>query len=219
MAIVAPGLGYDDMIARLKTRRPSAAWKSSSLKCGPGGSPTLFPMTKVNASNPDIIFCMNSGQAHDVVRAARSLGFKGVFVSNSPLGADVFVATVDKSILYDVLVNSPDVTHPTDSMKPLMDAWAKNWPKDGFISDCIHAYDMPWIFVQAMQKAGSVDPKVVLATLETMTKPGDLKVLEGDGDMGGGTRATVNRVLYRPFPLTVLKDGAATFEGYLAPVD
>lgn len=221
MAIVAPGLGYDDMIARLKDQTAKRGLEVVLTEVWAWGVTDFVPtMTKVNASNPDIIFCMNSGQAHDVIRAARSLGFKGVFVSNSPLGADIFVATVDKSMLYDVLVNSPDVTHPTDSMKPLMDAWAKNWPKDGFISDCIHAYDMPWIFVQAMQKSGSIDPQVVLATLEGMTTPGDLKVLEGDGYMGGKDAGYgVDRVLYRPFPLTILQDGAASFEGYLPPLD
>ena len=63
---------------------------------------------------PDVIWAMVSGQANDQLKAARQMGFKGVFVSNSPLGADVFVATVqDPVMLTDVICNSPDVTHPT----------------------------------------------------------------------------------------------------------
>ena len=70
-------------------------------------------MTKLNASKPDVIWAMVSGQANDQLKAARQLGFKGPFVSNSPLGADVFVATVqDPAMLTDVICNSPDVTHP-----------------------------------------------------------------------------------------------------------
>jgi ABC-type branched-subunit amino acid transport system substrate-binding protein len=176
-------------------------------------------MTKVNASKPDIIFAMNSGQATDQLKAARQLGFKGVFVSNSPMGADNFVNQLDKSMLYDVIVNSPDVTHPTDAMKPLMAAWATNWPKDPFISDCVHAYDMPWILVQAMQKAASIDPTAVEAALESMTNAGDLKTNEGDGYMDGKATYGVDRVLYRPFPITILQNGVASFEGYMKPVD
>lgn len=220
IAISAPGLGYDNMIARLKTQAAARGLQVIYTEVWAWGTTDFVPtMTKVNASKPDIIFAMNSGQATDQLKAARQLGFKGVFVSNSPLGADVFTATLDPSILYDVIVNSPDVTHPTDAMKPLMAAWQQNWPKDGFISDAVHAYDMPWVLVQAMQKAGSIDPTTVQTTLETMTNPGDLKTNEGDGYMGGLARFGVNRVLYRPFPITVLQNGKASFAGYFAPVE
>jgi branched-chain amino acid transport system substrate-binding protein len=220
IAISAPGLGYDNMIARLKDQAAKRGMEVVYTEVWPWGTTDFVPtMTKINASNPDIIFAMNSGQATDQLKAARSLGFKGPFVSNSPLGADVFVATQDPSILNDVIVNSPDVTHPTEAMKPIMDAWAKNWPNDPFISDAVHAYDMPWVLVQAMQKAGSLDPTTVQNTLETMTNPGDLKTNEGNGYMSGLDRFGVNRVLYRPFPITILKDGKEQFEGYFDPVE
>jgi branched-chain amino acid transport system substrate-binding protein len=152
IAISAPALGYKDMIARLKTQATARGMEVVYTEEWAWGTTDFVPtMTKVNASNPDIIFAMNSGQATDQLKAARSLGFKGVFVSNSPLGADNFVAQLDASMLSDVIVNSPDVTHPTDAMKPLMEKWTAKWPNDLFVSDCIHAYDMPWILVQAMQ--------------------------------------------------------------------
>ena len=75
-------------------------------------------MTKLNAASPDIIWAMVSGQANDQLKAARQLGFKGVFVSNSPLGADVFQVTVqDPAALTDVMCNSVDVTHPTPEIQ------------------------------------------------------------------------------------------------------
>lgn len=221
IAIVAPGLGYGSMIDRLKKQAPTRGMEVTFVEEWAWGTTDFVPtMTKVNASNPDLIFAMNSGQANDQLKAVRSLGYKGPFASNSPLGADVFTATVDKSMLYDVIVTSPDVTNPTEAIKYLQDAWAKKWPKDGFISDCIHGNSMPMIFIQAMQRGASLDPKVVMATLESMTTPGDLKINEGDGYMGGlDAGYGVNRVLYRPFPLTVFKDGAPQFMGYLPPVD
>lgn len=53
-----------------------------------------------------------------------------------------------------------------------------------------------------------------------MTTPGDLQTNEGDGYMGGADLAYgANRVLYRPFGLTIIDDGVASFVGYLPPVD
>lgn len=146
IAVVAPGLGYGSMIERLETQVPSRGMEIIFVEEWAWGTTDFVPtMTKVNSYKPDIIFCMNSGQSNDVLKAARSLGFEGPFTSNSPLGADVLVATVDKEMLYDVVVTSPDVTHPVPAVQALMDTWAEKWPKDGFISDCIHGYDMPWV--------------------------------------------------------------------------
>jgi hypothetical protein len=52
-----------------------------------------------------------------------------------------------------------------------------------------------------------------------MTTSGNLKTNEGDGYMDGKASYGVDRVLYRPFPLTILQNGTASFEGYLAPVE
>jgi ABC-type branched-subunit amino acid transport system substrate-binding protein len=176
-------------------------------------------MTRVLAANPDIVWCMNSGNAMEVLMAARQLGFKGPYVSNSPMGADVFVAVIqDPAMLTDCIINSPDVSHPDATVTALITRWKAKWPNDPFNSDAVHAYDMPWILVQAMQKAGSIDPATVLKALETMTNPGDLKTNEGKGYMGGMDRFGVNRVLYRPFPITRLMGGIAEFVGFITPV-
>ena len=99
-----------------------------------------------------------------------------------------------------------------------MDAWKAKWPNDRFVSDAVHAYDMPWIMVQVMQKAGSIDPATaVQTTIESMTNPGDVKTIEGDGYIGGKDRFGVNRVLYRPIPLTRIMNGVAEFIGFKAP--
>ena len=100
-----------------------------------------------------------------------------------------------------------------------MDAWKVKWPNDPFVSDAVHSYDMPWILVQAMQKAGSVDPKAVLAALDTMTNKGDIKTNEGDGNMGGKDRFGVNRALYRPYPLTRIMNGQLEFIGFMPPAE
>jgi nicotinate dehydrogenase subunit B len=45
----------------------------------------------------------------------------------------------------------------TPEVKKLMDEWKANWPNDTFVSDAVHAYDMPWVITQVMQKAGTLD--------------------------------------------------------------
>jgi branched-chain amino acid transport system substrate-binding protein len=220
IAVSAPDIGYEGMIDLLKQQATAAGMEVVYVEKWAWGTSDFVPtFTRINASKPDVIFAMNSGQAGDQLKAARQLGFKGPFVSNSPLGADVIVAIVqDPAMLTDLIVNSPDVTHPTPAMTALMDAWKAKWPKDGFVSDAVHSYDMPWILVQAMQKAGSIEPAAVLAALESMTNPGDIKTNEGDGYMGGKDRFGVNRVLYRPFPVTLVMNGVASFEGFISPV-
>jgi hypothetical protein len=116
------------------------------------------------------------------------------------------------------MCNSVDVTHPTPEVQKLMDAWKAKWPNDNFISDAVHAYDMPWVMIQVMQKAGSIDAATVVKTMEGMTNAGDLQTMEGPGYIGGLDRFGVNRVLYRPIPLTRIMNGVAEFVGFLEPV-
>lgn len=220
IGVSQPDIGYEGMFERLKASAAKRGMEVVYAEKWSWGTTDFIPVyTNIVAAKPDIIFAMNSGQANDQLKAARQLGFTGPFVSNSPLGADVFLVTVqDPVMLTDVIVNSPDVTHPNEAMAALMASWKAKWPNDGFVSDAVHAYDMPWILVQAMQKAGSTDPATVLATLETMTNPGDLQTNEGPGYMGGMDRFGVNRVLYRPFPITRIMNGQLEFVGFFDPI-
>jgi branched-chain amino acid transport system substrate-binding protein len=217
IAAVAPNIGYEGMIEALKTQAAERGLKVSLVEMWEWGTTDFVPTyTRVLASKPDVVFAMNSGQATYQLMGARQLGFKGPFISNSPLGADVFVNVVNDPIaLTDVLVNSPDIYHPTDVIQDLMRRWKEKYGSEPFVSDCIHPYDMPWILAQAMEKAQSLDPEKVLATLDTMTAPGSLKVNFGLGHMGGKKRFGVNRALYRPYPLTRIMNGKTEFVGFL----
>ena len=220
IAVSAPDIGYEGMIAALESQAAERGLSVSFVEKWAWGTTDFIPtFTRILASNPDVVFAMNSGQAMDQLIAARQLGFDGPFISNSPLGADVFVMVVqDPVMLTDVLVNSPDVFHPADAtMIGLMDRWAVKYGNEPFVSDCLHSYDMPWILAQAMEKAQSIDPAEVLAALETMTADGSLEINFGSARMGGADTYGVNRVLYRPFPLTRIMNGETEFIGNLTP--
>ena len=219
IAVSAPDIGYEGMIDALKTEAAARGLTVNYVEKWAWGTTDFVPtFTRILSYKPDVIFAMNSGQANDQLRAARQLGFKGPFISNSPLGADVFINTVkDPNYLTDVIVNSPDIYHPNAAITALMQRWQAKYPTDPFVSDSIHSYDMPWILAQAMVKAQSIDPAKVMATLETMTKPGDLQVNFGAAYMDGMARFGENAVLYRPFPITRIMNGKTEFVGFFNP--
>ena len=216
IAISSPDIGYEGMVELLKTQATERGMEVVTVEKWSFGTTDFVPvMTKLNSVKPDVIWAMVSGQANDQLKAARQVGFKGPFVSNSPLGADVFIVTVkDPAYLTDVICNSVDVTHPTPEIQKLMDAWKAKWPNDPFISDAVHAYDMPWAIIQVMQKAGTTDAATVVKTMETMTNPGDVQTLAGPGYFGGADRFGVNRVLYRPLPLSRIMNGQIEWLGF-----
>lgn len=219
IAVSAPKIGYEGMIARLKKQAAKRGMKVTYVGKWAWGTTDFLPVfTRIISAKPDLIFCMYSGQAGAQLVAARQMGFKGPFISNSPLGADVIIHVArDPNMLTNVIVNSPDVYHPDPRTKELMAQWHKKWPRDPFISDCIHAMDMPSILAQAMVRGQTIDPAKVLDTLQTMTAKCSLKLNFGCGHMGGMKRFGVNRVLYRPFPITRIMHGKTQFIGFFAP--
>jgi len=219
IAIAAPDIGYEGMIADCEKDATARGMSVIFTEKWAWGTTDFVPtFTRILNSKPDVILAMNSGQAMDQLMAARQLGFKGPFISNSPLGADVFVNVLkDPTWLTNVLVNSPDIEEPNDAIKEMMEWWSVKYPNDPFVSDCIHSSDMPWIIAQAMVKAQSIEPAAVLAAMETMTNIGDIMTSLGAGYMGGMEKYGVNRVLYRPLPLTVINNGKMELIGYTSP--
>jgi hypothetical protein len=76
---------------------------------------------------------------------------------------------------------------------------------------------MPWALAQAMVRAQSLDPTTILATMDTMTTLGDIMTSFGPGNMWGIERYGVNRMLYRPIPLTRIMNGKMEFIGFFNP--
>jgi len=219
IAISAPDIGYEGMIEELKIDAEARGMSVVFVEKWAWGTTDFVPtFTRILNSKPDVVFAMCSGQADAQLIAARQLGFKGPLFSNSPLGADVFVNVVKDPVwLTDVIANSPNKDDLNPAMKDLKSRWDAKFPSDPFISDCIHANDMPSIIAQAMVKAQSIEPANVLAALESMTTLGDLMTNFGPGQMWGMDRYGVNRMLYRPIPLTAINNGQMEFIGFFNP--
>lgn len=172
--------------------------------------------TKALAAKPDIIQGAGSAQAGFQLRTARQLGFKGIFISDSPLAPAIILAIVGKEGSYDVITNGMDYSHPTPGIKESMERWAKV-TDDPYFEDTPVTYAQAEAFVQALKKAGSVDVEKVIAAFESMTEPGSINTCWGPANMSGEKTFGVNRVLKRPVPLTRLMNGKIEFHGLREP--
>jgi len=168
---------------------------------------------KILASKPDAIYCIVAGQTPQQLVAARQLGFKGPFISCSPVGPEVHIMVAGPKLCTDFICNGIDPENPTDAMREVMEIWKAKY-REPFVGDAVLAWDEAWILVQAMQKAQTVDPPKVMSTLESMTEMGDLMTTFGPAKMGGKERLGVNRVLKRRIPLTYVMNGKIKLIGY-----
>ncbi|MCZ7665579.1 MAG: ABC transporter substrate-binding protein [Thermoleophilia bacterium] len=216
LAIVYPNIGYEPLIEDVtKISQAKGLEITGSFSFEFGATDFVPTYSKALASNPDVIVALVSGQADAQLRAARDLGFKGVFISTSPLAPEFFVNTAGEAASTDVIVNGMDMTNPTPEMAAVRDASVAKYGE--FESDQLIGYDQLWTLVQLMQKAGSADPEKVDTVLDSMTAEGSLQTTYGPGRIGGAKAYGTNRVLYRPVSVVRLMNGKPELIG-LVPI-
>jgi branched-chain amino acid transport system substrate-binding protein len=206
IAMVYPNIGYDPLIAdATKICQAKGLEVVGSYPFEFGVTDFVPVYSKALAAKPDVIVALMNGQADAQLRAARDLGFKGVFISTSPLAPEFFVKTAGAAACTDVIVNGMDMTKATPEMAAVRDASMKAYNE--FVSDELVGYDQVWTLVQMMQKAGSIDPEKVDAIRESMTTDGSLQTTYGPGRIGGAKAYGTNRVLFRPVSVVRLMNG------------
>jgi ABC-type branched-subunit amino acid transport system substrate-binding protein len=183
----------------------------------PYGAEDFTPFyTKALDAKPDVIQACNSAQAGFQLRTARQLGYKGIFISDSPLAPGIILSIVGEEGSYDVLTNGMDFAHATPGIKESMDRWAKV-TNDPYFEDTPVTYAIAEVFVQALKMADSVDVEKVIAAFEASTAPGSFETCWGPAHMTGAKTFGVNRVLNRPVPQTRLMNGKIEFVGLKMP--
>ena len=168
-------------------------------------------MAKLLAKKPDAICTYQSAQGAEQYRAARQMGFTGPIFDTCPMGAEAYLFVEPK--MTDFFCTGPNPEDMLPGMQEVRKRWEAKF-RDPFLSDATQVWDMASILVQGMLKADSIDPEKVLAAIETMTKPGDVKTVFGPAKMGGLERFGVNRVLVKQIPLTHITDGKMKLIGY-----
>ncbi len=136
-------------------------------------------------------------------------------MSTAPLAPDVFLAVAGPTTS-DVICAGWDTNTPTEPLRDFMQRWQAKYTEP-FVADAVQAWDGAWVLVQAMEKAQSIDPEKILATLETMTQPGSIQTCSGQAHMGGIDIFGVNRVLIEPLPISHIIDGKVKFVGFRLP--
>jgi ABC-type branched-subunit amino acid transport system substrate-binding protein len=167
-------------------------------------------MTKVLSRKPGAIDIGSAPPDHasQLVKAAREQGFKGPIFYSSPIDpAIIFRAAGQKS--NDVFGAGVDTTG-RKNITPMMLEVKKYWEKkysEPFVSDALLAFDVTWTLCQGMERAKSTDPEAVVRTMETLTSAGSLQTVFGGARMGGRKTFGVDRVLFRPVPVSAIRDG------------
>jgi branched-chain amino acid transport system substrate-binding protein len=179
-------------------------------------------MTALLKSKPDGMFIIHGGGPDLVaveIKAARELGFKGPIISFGSASPLLIPSTVGAKNSYDIICNQAYGSAPeaTKMMKEVKKRWDAKYPKEAFIDDALMAWDEVWTLAQGIEKANSLKPEAVLNALEGMKKPGSLKTTFGPGCMGGLKTLGVNRMLVRPFPVTVVQGGKINMLKWITP--
>jgi len=178
--------------------------------------------TSLLKHKPDAIFIIHGGGPDAVafeIKAIREQGFKGPIISfgsASPLLIPVIVGAENSN---DIICNQAFAGAPeaTEMMKKVKATWEAKYPGEDWIDDPLMAWDETWVLAQGIEKAKSIEPEAVLKALEGMSKPGSLQTTFGPGQMGGLKTLGVNRMLVRPFPVTVIKGGEMRMVKWVTP--
>ena len=214
--IVVPNLGLP--VERAKKLAQERGLEVVGVETWDIGTNDFLPFyTKALAAKPDVIQAMSSAQSGYQLRAARQLGYKGVFISDAPTAPALILALAGPEGATDVISNGMDMNNPTPSMQECMDRWAKKY-KEPFFSDSIITWAEAEAFIAALRKADSVEPEKVVAAFDSMTAPGSFETAFGPGHMAGQNRFGVNRVVVRPMPITRIDKGKISFVGFKMPV-
>jgi len=171
---------------------------------------------------PDGIFIIHGGGPDTVayeIKAIREQGFKGPIISFGSASPLLIPTTVGAKNSYDIICNQAYAGAPeaTEMMKKVKATWEAKYPKEPWIDDPLMAWDEVWALAQGIEKAKSLKPEAVLNALEGMSKPGSFKTTFGPGSMGGLKTLGVNRMLVRPFPITVIKGGEMRMVKWVTP--
>lgn len=170
--------------------------------------------------NPDAIYNVAGGPNFPgmILKMARELRFEGpIFYSiQCDPAMQRRIAGPNSTKLFGAGLTSegPDVS---PAIMEFIERYKKKYSLEEFMTDSINAYDGLWVLIQTIQKAQSVDPKDVLKTYETLTKPGSLQTTVGPAHVGGLKTFGVNRVLVKPLPVSCLINGKAKSVTFFTP--
>jgi branched-chain amino acid transport system substrate-binding protein len=172
------------------------------------GSEDFYPiLTKALEKKPDAINMVVSivPWAAGIINQSRELGFTGPLYAPCLFGdINLVNSMLNKKYAYDLFHGGPDVL--SDKMLPIVKDLRKlvEEAKQPFIMDSMLGLDALYPLLQCIERARSLDPDQVVATIEKMKS---VDTIWGKGRWGGQDIFGVNHVIVRPFTLSRIVNG------------
>jgi branched-chain amino acid transport system substrate-binding protein len=143
------------------------------------------------------------------VKQGREQGFKGPMFASISGDPRLLLNMIGKDLATDFLWASLDVYGPaaTPKIKEIVKLWGDTH-KEPCDLDGVSAWDVLWVLAQAIEKAQSLDPVEVAKTFE---KTDTFDTARGTAKMGGAKTFGMNHMLFRPCPISRLKNGKIEF--------
>jgi branched-chain amino acid transport system substrate-binding protein len=178
----------------------------------PWESTEYYPeWTKVLSQKPDAVdngLKMPNNTAA-CVKQGREQGFKGPMFASISGDPRLLLNMIGKDLATDFLWASLDVYGPAapPKMKEIVKLWSDTH-KQPCDLDGVSAWDLLWVLAQAIEKAQSLDPVEVAKTFE---KTDTFDTSRGTAKMGGAKTFGINHMVFRPCPVSRLKNGKIEF--------
>ena len=140
-----------------------------------------------------------------IINQSRELGFNGPIFCPGLFGdINLVNGIINKKYAHDLFHGGPDVM--SDKMKPLVKELRKLVEKANqpFILDSIMGLDALYPLLQAIEKAGSLDPDAVVTAIGKMKT---IDTIWGKGRWGGKEYFGVDHCIVRPVTLSRIVDG------------
>jgi branched-chain amino acid transport system substrate-binding protein len=164
-------------------------------------------LTKALEQKPDAINMVVSivPWAASIINQSRELGFTGPIFAPCLFGdINLVNGMLNKKYAYDLFHGGPDVL--SDKMLPIVKDLRKLVEKANqpYIMDSMLGLDALYPLLQCIEKAQSLDPDKVVATIGKMKS---IDTIWGKGRWGGKEIFGVDHVIIRPFTLSRIVNG------------
>jgi ABC-type branched-subunit amino acid transport system substrate-binding protein len=159
--------------------------------------------------NPDAVSVDHSGPAQmgKQVKALREQGFKGPIISLAPISPVFILQGGGAENCYDIICQAAYADAPgvPATLKEVVDRWKVKYPNEVYADDALHGWNIVLVTFEAIQKAKSLDPEAIMQAVESMNRPGDVQVAEGDAYFGGKQTIGANRELVKTQAISVIQ--------------
>ncbi len=149
------------------------------------------------------------------VKQGRQLGFRGPMIATTSLDPTLALNMIGKDYAIDLIWPAFDVTIPNapEMTKKIVKLWTESH-KEPIDADGINMWDNLWVLTQAISKAQSLDPVKVAKTWENMKT---VETSRGIAKMGGGKTFGINHMVFRPCPISRMRNGKVEFVRWFDP--